>query len=173
MGSVDSIQEVLLGAAGAVSGALDATGRTGARRTDLSPTSRFFLMGAADRVSPDEALVPAALTSDDPVPSTLHVSFAASEEDEGWFTEAQPAMVSVFAFESDDDLNVGMRLGQRLDVDVAPGIHGTCRAKSSYVRWIRPRPRTSSTRSNGSWPRCSAETRGGPESRGSESTQGG
>ena len=125
MGFTDKIQEVLWGAAtGAVSGALDAAGRTRAPRTDLSPTNNYFFMGAQDEVAPEQILVPAAFTMDDVIPSTLHVSYAASEEDEDWFEVTQPAVVSVFAFGSDDELTAGMRLGQQIDVDVAPDLYG-------------------------------------------------
>lgn len=98
-------------------------GRSRAPRAELAPTNNFFFADPQMPIQPQQALVPAVVPMGE-IPSTLHMEFVSSEEDEGYFGVDQPALVMVFSLQDDNEITVGMRLGEELHVDVAPGAYG-------------------------------------------------
>ncbi len=116
--------EIVRGVIEGAVGAIREGRRSRAPQAQLSPTNNYYFVDTHGAITPDQVLGPSWLSVDDMVPSTLHVQFVASEDDEDYFDVDQPAMVLVFDMQDDDEVTVGMRLGEELAIDVAPGVYG-------------------------------------------------
>lgn len=99
---------------------------SGAPQPQVAPGNNFFFMTPQGPIAPQTMLGPqvSGYGYEPLAASRLHVNFTAGEDDDDYFSLDQPAVVMVAPLEEDDELTVGLRLANQLDVEVAPGWYG-------------------------------------------------